>query len=189
MELKIDQSVAILIDGNNIERSLHHVTGIENSLINFDSLIPKLVKERGLNRLVYFKEGRYISDKLAERLHNQFYGRVVPCHKTADIPLTITATQLADKVDSIIIMSGDSDFVELVEHLKSRGVRVEIAAVAKTTSRLLIETADHFTPIEKEDAYELKLPKPSRKNFIQQNEQSNVSAAESTEESNEIKGE
>jgi hypothetical protein len=33
------------------------------------------------------------------------------------------------------------------------------------------------------------LPKPSRKIFIQQNEQSNVSAAESTEESNEIKGE
>ena len=164
MELKIDQSVAILIDGNNIERSLHHVTGIENSLINFDSLIPKLVKERGLNRLVYFKAGRYISDKLAERLHNQFYGRVVPCHKTADIPLTITATQLADKVDSIIIMSGDSDFVELVEHLKSRGVRVEIAAVAKTTSRLLIETADYFTPIEKEDAYELKLPKRSNAN-------------------------
>jgi uncharacterized protein (TIGR00288 family) len=186
MELRIDQSVAILIDGNNIERSLHHVTGIENSLINFDSLIPKLVKERGLNRLVYFKEGRYISDKLAERLHNQFYGRVVPCHKTADIPLTITATQLADKVDSIIIMSGDSDFVELVEHLKSRGVRVEIAAVAKTTSRLLIEAADHFTPIEKEDAYELKLPK---KNYMQQNEQYSPSGAESTEESNETKGE
>jgi uncharacterized protein (TIGR00288 family) len=168
MELKIDQSVAILIDGNNIERSLHHVTGVENSLINFDSLIPKLVKERGLNRLIYFKEGRYISDKLAERLHSQFYGRVVPCHKTADIPLTIMATQLADKVDSIIIMSGDSDFVELVEHLKSKGVRVEIAAVARTTSKMLIEVADYFTPIEKDDAYELKLPK---KSYVPDNEQ------------------
>jgi len=96
---------------------------------------------------------------------------------------------LADKVDSIIIMSGDSDFVELVEHLKSRGVRVEIAAVAKTTSRLLIETADYFTPIEKEDAYELKLPKPSKRNYMQHNEQSDTSATESTEESNETRGE
>ena len=65
-------------------------------------------------------------------------------------------------------MSGDSDFVELVEHLKSKGVRVEIAAVARTTSKMLIEVADYFTPIEKDDAYELKLPK---KSYVPDNEQ------------------
>jgi hypothetical protein len=35
-------------------------------------------------------------------------------------------------------------------------VRVEIAAVAKTTAKILIEEADHFTPITKEDCYILK---------------------------------
>jgi uncharacterized LabA/DUF88 family protein len=47
-------------------------------------------------------------------------------------------------------MSGDSDYIELVSHLKSEGVRVEIASLEHTTSSLLIEEADHFTPITEE---------------------------------------
>ncbi|MCB0622055.1 MAG: NYN domain-containing protein, partial [Saprospiraceae bacterium] len=46
------------------------------------------------------------------------------------------------KVDTIIILSGDADYVELVRHLKSEGVRVEIAAVERTTARILQEEAD-----------------------------------------------
>ena len=156
MNININQSVAILIDGNNIERSLKKLTNNKNSLLDFDKVIPKLLDNRGLNRLIYFREGKSISDKLAERLLNQFHGSVMPCHKSADIPLTIKATQIAQKVDTIIILSGDSDYVELVRHLRGEGVRVEIAAVEKTTASILIEEADHFTPIQKEDCYILK---------------------------------
>ena len=127
-EILINQSVAILCDGNNIERSIHTLSKSTKAMINFDELIPKLLNGRGLNRLIYFREGKSISEKFAERLHENYYGSVVPCHKSADIPLSIKATQLASKVDTIIIMSGDSDFVELVTHLKAEGVRVEIAA-------------------------------------------------------------
>jgi len=158
-KILINQSVAILCDGNNIERSIHDLANKNNAMINFDTLIPKLLNERGLNRLIYFREGRAISDKLAERLHNYYYGSVVACHKSADIPLSIKATQLASKVDTIIIMSGDSDYVDLVRHLKSEGVRVEIAAVKETTSRILIEEADHFHPITKEDWFVYTAPK------------------------------
>tara|TARA_Y100000310_G_scaffold345402_1_gene464505 strand:- start:13997 stop:14674 length:678 start_codon:yes stop_codon:yes gene_type:complete len=147
----INQSVAILCDGNNIERSIHEESKTTNAMVNFDTLIPKLLSGRGLNRLIYFREGRSISHKLAERLHNKYYGSVIPCHKTADIPLSIKATQLASKVDTIIIMSGDSDFLDLVTHLKSEGVRVEIAAVRKTTARLMFEAADYFHPITRDD--------------------------------------
>jgi hypothetical protein len=87
---------------------------------------------------------------------------VRPCHKSADIPLTIKATQLASKVDTIIIMSGDSDFIELVRHLKGEGVRVEIAAVPETTSRLLLEDADYFHTLDKDDCYYLEARKPQR---------------------------
>ncbi|MCB0556452.1 MAG: NYN domain-containing protein [Phaeodactylibacter sp.] len=155
-QVNINQSVAILIDGNNIEMSLHHLTDEKNSLADFDTLIPKLLDGRGLSRLMYFREGVSISAKLAERLLNNFHGSVVPCHKSADIPLTIKATQIAPKVDTIIIMSGDSDYVELVRHLKGEGVRVEIAAVEQTTAKILIQEADLFTPIQKEDCYVLK---------------------------------
>jgi len=151
----IAQSVAILIDGNNIERSLEGVHRSQSIMINFDVLIPKLLRNRGLNRLIYFREGKNISSKLAERLHNKYFGSVRPCHKSADIPLSINATQLASKVDAIIIMSGDSDYVELVRHLKSEGVRVEICAVESTTAEVLREEADYFFPISIEDCFQL----------------------------------
>lgn len=150
-EVKISQTVAILIDGNNIERSIHTQVGHDSAMLNYDALIPKLVGNRSLNRLIYFREGKAISSKLAERLHNNYHGSVRPCHKSADIPLSIKATQLSDKVDTIIILSGDSDYVELVIHLKSEGVRVEIAAVEQNTAGILREEADHFHPITEAD--------------------------------------
>lgn len=152
-EIHIHQSVAILVDGNNMEKSIQGVFKIKNGMLNFDTLIPRILQERGLNRMVYFREGRNISSKLAERLYENYYGSVCPCHKSADIPLTIKAMQLANKVDTIVILSGDSDYVELVKHLKSEGVRVEICAVRETTASILMETAEYFHDITKDDCF------------------------------------
>lgn len=157
--VNISQSVAVLIDGNNIEMSIHTDAGKKNVMCNFDGLIPKLIGDRSLNRLVYFREAdkdSKISPKLAERLHRNFYGVVKECRKNADIRLTIEALQLADKVDTIIIMSGDSDYIELVQQLKSQGLRVEIAGVALSTSKALIEESDFFHEITKEDWFTYK---------------------------------
>jgi uncharacterized LabA/DUF88 family protein len=181
LNIKINQTVAILVDGNNIEMSLQALVKDKNALVNFDTLVPKLLNNRGLSRLIYFREGRDISTKLGktsnnrglsrliyfregrdistklgERLLKNFHGSVVPCYKSADIPLTIKATQIAPKVDTIIILSGDSDYVELVRHLKGEGVRVEIAAVKKNTANILMEEADLFTAINEEDCFILK---------------------------------
>ena len=161
IDIKISQTVAILVDGNNLERSIQEISKSKNSLINFDLLVPELIGNRSLNRLVYFREGKSISQKLSERLHMFFHGSVRPCHKSADIPLSIKALQLASKVDAIIILSGDSDYVELVRHLKSEGVRVEIAAVEETTSQLLIEESDYYHPIKKEFWFEAPQAKRS----------------------------
>ena len=158
-QILINQSVAILCDGNNIEKSIHNISKNKNAMINFDTLIPKLLNGRGLNRMIYFREGKSISSKFADRLHENFYGSVIPCHKSADIPLTIKATQLASKVDTIIIMSGDSDYVELVTHLKGEGVRVEIAAVKKTTAQILIDKSDYMHEITSSDWFVYKAPK------------------------------
>lgn len=147
----ISQTVAILIDGNNIERSIHEQTNDANTMLNFDRLIPKLLDNRGLNRLIYFREGKQISQKLRDRLHEFFHGSVRPCHKSADIPLSINAMQLASKVDTIVIMSGDSDYIELVRHLKSEGVRVEIASVDATTASIIKEECDHHYRINEDD--------------------------------------
>ncbi|MAX69436.1 MAG: hypothetical protein CMP60_07130 [Flavobacteriales bacterium] len=158
-QILINQSVAILCDGNNIEKSIHNISKNKNAMINFDTLIPKLLNGRGLNRMIYFREGKSISSKFADRLHENFYGSVIPCHKSADIPLTIKATQLASKVDTIIIMSGDSDYVELVTHLKGEGVRVEIAAVKETTAKILIDKSDYMHEITSNDWFVYKAPR------------------------------
>ena len=158
-QILINQSVAILCDGNNIEKSIHNISRNKNAMINFDTLIPKLLNGRGLNRMIYFREGKSISSKFADRLHENFYGSVIPCHKSADIPLTIKATQLASKVDTIIIMSGDSDYVELVTHLRGEGVRVEIAAVRDTTAQILIDKSDYMHEITSNDWFVYKAPK------------------------------
>ena len=149
--VNIAQSVAVLIDGNNIEMSIHTEARNKNTMVNFDSLIPKLIGSRGLNRLMYFREGVSISSKLSDRLHQQFFGVTRACYKNADVPLTIEAVRLADKVDTIIIMSGDSDYIDLVKHLKSNGVRVEIASVKSTTSSDLVKEADYYHEITKDD--------------------------------------
>lgn len=155
LEVKISQKCAILVDGNNIERSIHGITKDQGSMLNFDTLIPRLLMNRGLNRLIYFREGKSISSKLKDRLHQNYHGSVVACHKSADIPLSIKATQLSSKVDTIIILSGDSDYIELVRHLKGEGVRIEIASIKETTSQLLIEESDYYHPITSNDWFTL----------------------------------
>jgi len=87
-DVTISQSVAILIDGNNMERSIHSETDDTQTMLNFDTIISKLLDNRGLNRLIYFREGKQISTKLQERLYANYHGSVRPCHKSADIPLT-----------------------------------------------------------------------------------------------------
>jgi len=161
-EIKISQTCAILIDGNNIELGLQRLAKDKGALLDFDKFVPILLDGRSLKRLIYFREGVHISDKLAERLLFNFHGSVVPCHKSADIPLTIKATQIAKKVDTIIILSGDSDYVELVRHLKGEGVRVEIAAVEHATANILLEEVEKFTAITQEDCYILRPKKGKR---------------------------
>lgn len=58
--ITIDQSVAILVDGNNVEISLQSRYGNGMAMVDFDVLIPRLLGNRSLNRLVYFREGKSI---------------------------------------------------------------------------------------------------------------------------------
>ncbi len=144
--MTINQRVAILIDGNNIEKSIQNSFG-EKLLLKYEEFIEEIIFDRSLTRFVYFREGIKISDKFATKLHKAFYGVTVSCNKSADIPLTIEAVQLCDKVDTIILFSGDSDYIGLVKYLHSRGVRVEIAGVYSSISKKLFDVVDNVTYI------------------------------------------
>lgn len=150
--VNIDQRVGILLDGNNLELGIHDMYS-KNHVINFDEFVPNVLKNRKLSYLHYFREGKSISKKLAERLQNSFFGNVTPCYKSADIAITIEAVQLADKVDTIILGSGDSDYIPLIEHLKSRGIRVEIASTEQGLSNYVARKADSVYIIQPEDCF------------------------------------
>ena len=61
-----------------------------------------------------------------------------------DVGIVIDAIRTSEIADAIVIVSGDGDFIPLVEHLKSRGRRAEVMAFGKSTSSLLREAADEF---------------------------------------------
>jgi hypothetical protein len=63
------------------------------------------------------------------------------------VGITIDALQMAEKLDAIVLMTGDGDFVPLVDTLKAKGCRVEIVSFDGSTSGELIKAADQFIPI------------------------------------------
>ena len=154
-DVKITQTVAILVDGNNVGIGAQEVFG-RNMMVDFDHLVPKLLQGRGLSRLYYFREGATISDKLAKRLHEKFFGIVVACGKSADMELAMTAVEISSKVDAIILCSGDKDYVPMVKRLKAQGVRIEIAAVDGCIAKELESESDFSHKITKDDCFVLK---------------------------------
>ena len=54
---------------------------------------------------------------------------------------------MAPKLDTVILATGDGDFVPLVEYLKYHGLQVEVAAFRGTTATKLVEAADSFTDL------------------------------------------
>jgi uncharacterized LabA/DUF88 family protein len=65
-----------------------------------------------------------------------------------DIDLAIDALEMADKVDHILLFSGDGDFRKLVEALQRRGVRVTVVSTIKAQPPMIADElrrqADNF---------------------------------------------
>lgn len=69
-----------------------------------------------------------------------------------DVGLALDAVRTSEIVDSIVIVSGDGDFIPLVEYLKGKGRRVEVMAFDRTASQKLKEAADDFTDLGESSA-------------------------------------
>lgn len=54
---------------------------------------------------------------------------------------------LSENLDVVVLVSGDGDFVRLVDAIQMRGVRCEVIGFGISTSNELIEAADQFTEI------------------------------------------
>lgn len=63
-----------------------------------------------------------------------------------DVGLAIDAVKIAPKIDTIILATGDGDFVPLIEYLDmNEGCQVEVISFGKSSSAKLKEAAHAFT--------------------------------------------
>lgn len=66
-----------------------------------------------------------------------------------DVGLAVDAIKLAPKLDAIILITGDGDFVPLVEYLQvNEGCQVEVMSFGKSSSSKLIEVCDDFIDLD-----------------------------------------
>ena len=65
-----------------------------------------------------------------------------------DIELALDVIEMLNRLDVVVLMSGDGDFQRLVEVVQSKGVRVEVVAVGSSTASNLRHAADHFMDLQ-----------------------------------------
>ncbi len=65
-----------------------------------------------------------------------------------DMGMAIDIMRFVDKLDIVVLVSGDGDFVPLVDLVKTLGPRVEVISFTYNTARDLINSADEHIPIE-----------------------------------------
>jgi uncharacterized LabA/DUF88 family protein len=64
-----------------------------------------------------------------------------------DMGIALDILGMLDRVDTIVLASGDGDFAALVEFIKAKSKRVEIFAFPDNTAYDLKEKADKFVPL------------------------------------------
>ena len=68
-----------------------------------------------------------------------------------DVGLAVDAISMAPKLDTVVIISGDGDFIPLVEYLqRNQGIQVEVISFGRSSSGKLIEATDDFLDMDKD---------------------------------------
>jgi uncharacterized LabA/DUF88 family protein len=74
-----------------------------------------------------------------------------------DVGIAVDAIRIGEILDVIVLVSGDGDFVELVDYLKGHGRQVEAFAFRETSASKLVASVDDFTDLSKNtDRYLIK---------------------------------
>lgn len=164
----MQRRLAIFIDGSNLYNGMRE--NLSNTRVNLGELIDQLRNDRYLIRCYYYnapltedygddlREGQarffeslrripYVTVRLG-RLHRRSDGSLV--EKGIDVSIAVEALGLAyaDAYDEAVIVSGDGDYVELVEAIKRRGKQVEISMFRNQSAGVLMEYADVFRPLD-----------------------------------------
>ena len=150
------QKVGVFVDVQNMFYSAKHQY---QARLNFARLLDSAVKGRRLIRAIaYIVHTKGIDqDNFIDMLSRTGYEvkskeLKVRLDGTAkgdwDMGIAIDSISLLDRLDTMVLVSGDGDFVDLVNMLKGRGVRVEVMSFPKSTADELTKAATQYYPIE-----------------------------------------
>ncbi|HWB34301.1 MAG TPA: NYN domain-containing protein [Candidatus Paceibacterota bacterium] len=147
------QRVGIFIDTQNL---YHSAKNLYKSKVNFGNVVKEALAGRQLVRAVAYvirteseeEKGFFEAlNKLGIETKVKDIRVFAGGAKKADWDLgtTIDIVAMAQKLDSVILATGDGDFVPLVEYLKyAHGCQVEVIAFGKSSAGQLREVADDF---------------------------------------------
>ena len=154
---EFEQRCAILVDVQNMFYSAKHLF---SGKINYDHLLEATSRRRKVVRAIAYavKTPEIDQEKFIKLLYElgfeiRMKDLKIRADGTAkgdwDMGIAIDAISLVDKVDCIVLVSGDGDYVPLVEHLKARGCRVEVYSFRSNTAQELIESATEYYLMDK----------------------------------------
>jgi len=153
--------VGLFVDTQNLYHSARENYG-QN--INFESLLKFATGDRELVHAIAYvveREGDTSAWPFIYKLSTIGY-RVrrmkLQVHHTTDdgkpiyegnwdMGIVADMVRLMDHMDVVVLGSGDGDFVDVLEVLMERGIRVEVVAFRETTAQKLIDAVDRFTPL------------------------------------------
>lgn len=151
-----EQRIGILIDAQNL---YHSAKNLYHARVNFKEILKLAVGGRKLVRAFgyvvrtktgeekpFFEALTKLGIETRVRDLQEFFGGM----KKADwdVGITVDAIRIAPSVDTIVLASGDGDFLQLVDYLKNQGKRVEVIAFGRSASNKLKEAADEFVDLE-----------------------------------------
>lgn len=152
------QRVGVLIDVQNL---YHSAKNLYRAKVNFQEVLKSAVSQRNLIRAFayvvrtktgeekpFFEAITKLGIETRVKDLQEYYGGL----KKADwdVGISIDGVRIAPTVDTIVLASGDGDFVYLVEYLKNQGKRVEVIAFGRSASLNLKQVADEFIDLGKE---------------------------------------
>jgi len=153
---EFEQRCAVLVDVQNMFYSARHQHG---GKINYDHLLETTSRRRKVVRAIAYavQTPEIDQEKFMKILYElgfevKMKDLKIRADGTAkgdwDMGIAIDSIALAPKLDTVVLVSGDGDFVPLVEMLKAHGCRVEVASFRRSTSAELVSVATEYRAIE-----------------------------------------
>ncbi len=173
-----DQRVAIFFDIQNL---YHSAKNLYQSRVDFYEVLKEAAANRKIIRAIAYvvksdtveKEASFFDalENIGIELKMKDLQVYADGLKKADwdVGMAVDAIRLAPSVDSIILATGDGDFLPLIEYLKSLGKIVEVISFGHNTSAKIKEVADDFIDLEKNSQkFLIKSPliKKSKSKFL-----------------------